>query len=133
MALASHTATYVVSNERSAHGVMDNLALMIVVMESEHSRGETMACFHKRAVTGLVVAVAVGSRGSWLSVVDIARRSIFIDGVFFRHISKWFKSLLNSVAKLSKVDGNVEFWCIETSEIWAHTARVAEVPLLARW
>ena len=173
MAFASHTATYVVSIERNAHGVMDNLALMIVIMESEHSRGESMACFHKRAVTGLVqkwetfekrgwphptdsaatarrvaveesshdekqmfnrlVAVAVGSRGSWLSVVDIARSSIFIDGDFFRHTSKWFKSLLNSVAKLSKVDGNMESWCIETSEIWAHTARVAEVPLLARW
>ena len=54
MAFASHTATYVASNERNAHGVMNNLALMIVIMESEHSRRETMACFHKRAVTGLV-------------------------------------------------------------------------------
>ena len=80
-----------------------------------------------------LVAVAVGSRGSWLSVADIASRSFFIDGDFFRHTSKWFNSLLNSVAKLSKVDGNVELRCIETSEIWAHTARVAEFPLLARW
>jgi hypothetical protein len=142
-------------------------------MESEHSRGELMACCHKRAVKGLVqnspefeplewphltesaatamsvaveasahdekhmfnklVAMAVGSRGSWLSVLDIARNSIFIDGRFLRHISKWFNSLLNSVAKLSKVDGNMDELCVESSKMWAHTARVAEVPMWARW
>jgi hypothetical protein len=80
-----------------------------------------------------LVAMAVGSRGSWLSVLDIARNSIFIDGDFLRHISKWFNLLLNSVAKLSKVDGNMDELCAESSEMWAHTARVAEVPIWARW
>lgn len=80
-----------------------------------------------------LVAMAVGSRGSWLSVLDIARSSIFIDGDFLRHISKWFNSLLKSVAKLSKVEGNMDELCAESSKMWAHTARVAEEPVRARW
>jgi hypothetical protein len=142
MDFASHKATYVGSIERNAHGVMRSLVLTIEIMESEHSRGELMACCHRRDIKGWVqklkstdeerdrphatesaatarrivveesahdekhmfsklVAVAVGSRGSWLSVLDIARSKNFIDGCFSRHTWKWFKSLLNSAAKLS--------------------------------
>jgi len=162
-------ATYVGSIERIAHGVMLNSALMIEIMESEHSRGELMACCHKTDIQGVVqklgllgpcgeldwrrltesadtarrvaveeaahdekhkfnrlVAVAVGSRGSWLSVLDIACSKSFIDGFFSRHTWKWSKSLLNSVAKLSKYDGNMEA-CTSEEKTWAHTARVAEV------
>jgi hypothetical protein len=86
----------------------------MVIKESEHSRGELLACCHRRAITGLVqklaniegpdwlrrsdsvatakstaieefeqdekhvfsklVAVAAGSRGSRLSVFEMARR-----------------------------------------------------------
>jgi len=142
MDFASHKATYVGSIERNAHGVVRSLVLTIEIMESEHSRGELMACCHRRDIKGWVqklistdeerdrphatesaatasrvaveesahdekhtfnklVAVAVGSRGSWLSVLDIARSKNFIDGFFSRHTWKWFKSLLNSAAKLS--------------------------------
>ena len=121
-------------------------------MESEHSRGELLACCHRRAIKGLVqklctiwgpdrlfltvstamaksvaveeslqdewqrfkrlVATAAGSRGSRLSVFEIARSSFFIaDAVVFllsRHTAKKLKSLLNKVAKLSMIGGSVD-------------------------
>jgi hypothetical protein len=67
-------------------------ARRVAVEESTHDEKHT---FNK------LVAVAVGSRGSWLSVLDIARNKNFIDGFFSRHTRKWFKSLLSNAAKLS--------------------------------
>jgi hypothetical protein len=121
-------------------------------MESEHSRGESLACCHKRAIEGLLqklwinwgvdrllvagstamaknvaveeslqdewqrfnrlVATAAGSRGSRLSVFEIARSSFFIAGaeevLLSRQTAKKLKSLLNKVAKLSMIVGNVD-------------------------
>ena len=58
------------------------------------------------------VAVALGSRGSRLSVFEIARRSFFIKGavgyLLSRQTAKGLKSLLNRVAKLSMIGGKVE-------------------------
>ena len=54
MAFASHMATYAGSIERNAHGVTRSLVLTIEIMESEHSRGELMACCHRRDIKGLV-------------------------------------------------------------------------------
>ena len=59
-----------------------------------------------------LVATAVGSRGSRLSVFEIARSSFFIAGaeevLLSRQTAKKLKSLLNKVAKLSMIVGNVD-------------------------
>ena len=59
-----------------------------------------------------LVATAVGSRGSRLSAIDIARRSIFMDGAeglsLSRHTSKGFRPALSRVAKFSITKGRVE-------------------------
>ena len=79
------------------------------------------------------VAVAVGSRGSRLSVFEIARRSFFMAGavgyLLSRHTVKGLRSLLSRVAKLSMNGGNVE---TDVSESRAQTARVAEVAMLGK-
>ena len=142
-------------------------------MESEHSRGDVLACCHRRAITGLaqklgnisrpdwpilmesaamaksvaveeslqdewqrlsrLVAVAVGSRGSRLSVFEIARRSFFMAGavgyLLSRHIVKGLRSLLSRVAKLSTIGGNAETGSFKSR---AQTARVAEVAMLGK-
>jgi len=78
-----------------------------------------------------LVAVAVGSRGSRLSVLEIASSSFFMAGavgfLLSRHTVKGLKSLLNSVAKLSMIGGKVE---TGASKSRAQTARVAEVAML---
>jgi hypothetical protein len=80
-----------------------------------------------------LVAVAVGSRGSRLSVFEIERRSFFMAGavgyLLSRHTVKGFKSLLSRVAKLSMIGGSVEGWRTAFNSR-AHTARVADVALL---
>jgi hypothetical protein len=176
MAFVSHMATYTGSMERSAHAVTPMLPDTLsayVIKESEHSRGELLACCHRRAITGLLqnvgntwrpdsavsidsaamaksvavdeslqfewqrfrsmVAKAVGSRGSRLSVFAIARRSFFMaDAVGYllsRHTVKGLKSALRRVAKLSMIGGNVDGWSAASSST-AQTARVAEVELL---
>ena len=80
-----------------------------------------------------LVAVAVGSRGSRLSVFEIARRSFFMAGavgyLLSRHIVKGLRSLLSRVAKLSTIGGNVETGSFKSR---AQTARVAEVAMLGK-
>jgi hypothetical protein len=61
-----------------------------------------------------LVATAAGSRGSRLSVFEIARSSFFMAGaegfLLSRQTAKKLKSLLNRVAKLSMIGGNVDGW-----------------------
>ena len=80
-----------------------------------------------------LVAVAVGSRGSRLSVFEIARRSFVMAGavgyLLSRHTVKGLRSLLSRVAKLSMNGGNVE---TDASKSRAQTARVAEVAVFGK-
>ncbi len=59
-----------------------------------------------------LVATAAGSRGSRLSVFEIARSSFVIaeaeEVLLSRQTAKKLKSLLNKVAKLSMIVGNVD-------------------------
>jgi hypothetical protein len=127
----------------------------MVIKESEHSRGELLACCHRRAITGLVqklaniegpdwlrrsdsvatakstaieeseqdekhvfsklVAVAAGSRGSRLSVFEMARRRYRIRSPYLlgctlsMHTATGFNSSLSSVAKLSSTSWDPTF------------------------
>jgi hypothetical protein len=64
-----------------------------------------------------IVAKAVGSRGSRLSVLEMAWRSFFMVAAeelrLARHTPRGLKSLLSNVAILSITDGNNERWLEE--------------------
>ena len=57
MAFASHMATYTGSIERSTHEdispELPDALPTYVIIESEHSRGDVLACCHRRAIMGL--------------------------------------------------------------------------------
>ncbi len=79
-----------------------------------------------------IVAVAVGSRGSRLSVFEIARRSSFMVAALIvlksEQTVKGLKSALKRVAKLLIIGGKVNGVAPKRME---HTARVAKVVELA--
>ena len=105
---------------------MDSAAIAKSVAVEESLQGEWQRLSR-------LVAVAVGSRGSRLSVFEIARRSFFMAGavgyLLSRHTVKGLKSLLNRVAKLSIIGGNVG---TDASKSKAQTARVAELAKLGK-
>jgi hypothetical protein len=103
-------------------------AAMATSVEVEESRQDEWQRFSR------MVAMAVGSRGSRLSVFEIATRSFFMAGavalLLSKHTEKGLKSLLKRVAKLSIIGGKEE---VEAPKRREHTARVAEVAALGNW